>query len=181
MDALRPRLLATMVVVAALAVALPARVAADVLEATPNTFAIAATRTSNKPPALVYAALTRELPRWWDPQHTWSGNARNLKLDARAGGCFCERLVNRGSAEHATVIMVQAPKLLRLRGALGPLQQMPVAAVLSFELEPQSSGSKIALSYRVAGQFTIDAKALAAGVDQVLSAQLDRLVKFVDR
>jgi hypothetical protein len=36
-------------------------------------------------PALVYAALIAPA-RWWDPQHTYSGQAENLTLDARAGG-----------------------------------------------------------------------------------------------
>ena len=74
--------------------------------------------------------------RWWDPAHTWSGSARNLKLEPKAGGCFCEKLADGGSVQHGRVIFAQPGKLLRLEGALGPLQDMAVTGVLSFNLAP---------------------------------------------
>ncbi len=43
-------------------------------------------------PDSVYRALTARIGAWWDPEHTFSGDSRNLSLDATAGGCFCERL-----------------------------------------------------------------------------------------
>ena len=30
--------------------------------------------------------------RWWSGDHTYSGDAANLWLDAQATGCFCEKL-----------------------------------------------------------------------------------------
>ena len=39
-------------------------------------------------PAQAWGAIV-QLPRWWNPSHTYSGNAANLSLDAQAGGCGC--------------------------------------------------------------------------------------------
>lgn len=126
------------------------------------------------PPAAAYRALI-QLPRWWDPAHTWSGSAKNLGLDPKAGGCFCERLADGGSVQHARVVFAQPGKVLRLVGALGPLQDMAVTGVLTFTLAPDGPGTRITLTYRVSGAITMDAAKLAPGVDQVLTGQLERL------
>ncbi|MEX0600366.1 MAG: hypothetical protein WD205_06975, partial [Rhodothermales bacterium] len=42
-------------------------------------------------PAAVYEMLVDNVGRWWSPSHTYSGDAANLSIDARPGGCFCER------------------------------------------------------------------------------------------
>jgi uncharacterized protein YndB with AHSA1/START domain len=124
-------------------------------------------------PAATYRDLVR-LPRWWDPEHTWSGSARNLSLEPRAGGCFCEKLADGGSVQHARVVFAQPGKLLRLEGAFGPLQEMPVQAVLTFTLAPDGPGTRVTMTYRAAGQFTMDTARLAPLVDQVLNSQLER-------
>ena len=49
-------------------------------------------------------------------------DAKNLSIDARPGGCFCEKLPNGGGVEHARVVYVAPREVLRLSGALGPLQ-----------------------------------------------------------
>ena len=58
---------------------------------------------------------------WWDPEHTYSGSAANLSLDAEPGGCFCERLPNGGGVEHMRVTYVAPGKRIVLTGSLGPL------------------------------------------------------------
>jgi hypothetical protein len=73
-------------------------------------------------------ALLAEPGRWWNSAHTYSGDARNMVLEAKAGGCFCETLPDKsekgssGSIEHARVIYAAPGQRLRLSGALGPLQ-----------------------------------------------------------
>ena len=54
-------------------------------------------------PDKVYATLI-EPARWWSPDHTFSGDANNLRLEAKAGGCWCETLPNGGSVTHLTVV-----------------------------------------------------------------------------
>lgn len=146
---------------------------AAVRETTATSFHLETVVMVEAAPATAYRALTR-LPSWWDPAHSWSGVARNLSLDPRAGGCFCEKLAGGGSVQHARVVFAQPGKLLRLEGAFGPLQEMPVQAVLTFSLAPDGSGTRVTMTYRAAGQFTADPAKLAPLVDQVLTSQLER-------
>ena len=130
-------------------------------------------------PAEAWKSLVR-VSRWWDPAHTWSGSARNLVLEPRAGGCFCEKLKDGGSVQHARVVFAQPGQTLRLDGALGPLQEMPVTGVLTFTLAPDAGGTRITLTYKVSGALDMDASRLAPLVDQVMSAQFERLRRFVN-
>lgn len=131
------------------------------------------------PPADAWRALIR-IPAWWDPAHTWSGAARNLSLDPRAGGCFCEKLADGGSVQHARVVFAQPGKMLRMDGALGPLQEMAVTGVLTFTLAPDGPGTRITMTYAVAGALTLDAAKLAPLVDQVMTGQFERLRNYAN-
>jgi hypothetical protein len=147
---------------------------AEVKETREGGFVIEATALAEASPAVVYRQLIR-VQDWWDPKHTWSGSARNLKLEPKAGGCFCEKLADGGSVQHARVIFAQPQKMLRLDGALGPLQDMAVTGVLSFALAPDGPGTRIRMTYRVAGVLSMDSAKLAPLVDQVMGIQLARL------
>ncbi|HEU5133994.1 MAG TPA: hypothetical protein VFU13_02520 [Steroidobacteraceae bacterium] len=160
---------------AALAFAGSAR--AEVQETRDNGFVIEATVMAEASPLAVYRKLVN-VAGWWDPAHTWSGSARNLKLSPKAGGCFCERLADGGSVQHGRVIFAQPGRLLRLEAALGPLQDMAVTGVLSFTLAPDGPGTRIKMTYRVAGALTMDSAKLAPLVDQVMGIQLGRLRSF---
>lgn len=159
----------------ALGLAVPAL--AGVKDIRENGFTIETTVLAEANPASTYRALVNAA-MWWDPQHTWSGSARNLTLDPRAGGCFCEKLPGGGSTQHARVIFAQPGKLLRMEGGLGPMQDMAVTGILTFTLEPDGKGTRIRMTYRVAGMLGMPAAQLAPGVDQVMGGQLDRLRAF---
>ena len=132
------------------------------------------------PPALAYRELTVGPAAWWDPEHTYSGKAERLTLDARAGGCFCESMDGGASVSHGTVIYADPGQMLRLSSALGPLQEMAVVGTLSFAFSPRESGSHVTLSYRVFGAFTEDALALSKLVDSVLTQQMGRFAAHVN-
>jgi len=150
---------------------------AAVSETRENAFTIEAVVMVDAAPTATYRSLIR-VGSWWDPKHTWSGSAKNLKLDARGGGCFCEKLANGGSVQHARVLFAQPGMLLRLDGALGPLQNMAVTGVLSFALAPDGPGTRVTMTYRVAGALSMDSTKLAPLVDQVMGIQLNRLRDF---
>ena len=150
---------------------------AAVTETRENSFTIEATVMVDATPASAFRSLVR-VGSWWDPGHTWSGSAKNLTLEPKGGGCFCEKLAQGGSVQHARVIFAQPGKLLRLEGALGPLQDMAVAGVLSFALAPDGPGTRITMTYRVAGSLTMDSAKLAPLVDKVMGIQLSRLRDF---
>ena len=63
--------------------------AAEVVTASSNGFETRYTVDMPLSPAAAYQTFL-DLGAWWDPAHTYSGDARNLTLQAVPGGCFCE-------------------------------------------------------------------------------------------
>ncbi|WEK44900.1 MAG: hypothetical protein P0Y64_09040 [Candidatus Sphingomonas colombiensis] len=161
-------------------------VQAEVLHAARDGFEISVTTIAAATPELAWDTLVSPA-LWWDGVHSWSGDSRDLSLDPRAGGCFCERLPPKGdeqagSVEHGRVIFVRPPHMLRLASALGPLQAEAVSGVLTFTIAPGEAGhSKLTLHYVVGGYFRSDATALAPVVDSVLGAQVARWRAAVER
>jgi uncharacterized protein YndB with AHSA1/START domain len=131
------------------------------------------------PPDQVYAALGQP-SRWWSSQHSWSGSASNLTLDLQPGGCFCERLPGGGGVEHARVVMAWPGKLLRLSGALGPLQAEALTGTMTWELKSVAGGTSVKLTYAVAGLARAARAALPGAVDGVLGEQLTNLKSSVE-
>ncbi len=131
-------------------------------------------------PDKVYAALIQP-SKWWSSAHTFSGDAKNMTLDARAGGCWCESLPkNGGSALHMTVVNVDPGKLLRLRGALGPFQSTGMDGAMNFVLTPNKQGTQIELVYNIGGYVWGDFQALPKSADGVLGLQLFRLKQLIE-
>src|SRR5688572_1106555 len=64
-------------------------------------------------PAQVYAALTRP-GQWWNGEHTFSGSAANMTLEAKAGGCWCEKLANGGTMQHMAVTYAAPGEVLMM-------------------------------------------------------------------
>jgi hypothetical protein len=118
--------------------------------------------------------------RWWSSEHTFSGSAANLVLDARAGGCWCENLPDGGSVEHLHVVYVAPGKALRLRGALGPFQSLGVEGSLTWTLKPGPNGTDISVSYAVGGYAKDGFDGASKAADQVLGVQIERLRKLIE-
>jgi len=166
---------------AAVGVALALAAGAAQAEPTPREggFTVRNTVEVAAPPARVWAELVRP-GRWWDSTHSWSGDAANMTLEPRAGGCFCERLADGGSAMHGQVLFVEPNKTLRLSALLGPLMTLGASGVLSVGIEPAGSGSRVTLTYAVGGLASDTARTLAGPVDGVLRTQLERLDRLVE-
>ncbi len=165
--------------IGALAVAAPA--CAGVVSSSPTTIDIHDSVTVDAPVQQVWDTL-RAPQRWWSKEHTYSDNAANLYLDTQATGCFCERLPDhKGSVEHARIVYVEAPRMMRLTGALGPLQAEAVVGTLTFKLDPEgSNATKVTLDYVVSGYVRAGADTLAPKVDEVLALQLAGLKKAAE-
>jgi hypothetical protein len=117
---------------------------------------------------------------WWNSDHTYSGDARNMTLVASPGGCFCEAIPTgsataAGSIEHMRVIYAAPGATLRLSGGLGPLQSQAVTGILTMSLEPSGEGTRIAWEYTVGGYLRLPVDTTAPLVDGVVGEQLDRL------
>lgn len=154
--------------------ALMAAARADVTVAGPGGFSVTENFHTNAAPMKVWSVLVTP-SRWWDGEHSWSGNAANLSLDAKAGGCWCETLPGGGSAQHMTVEFVEPGKTLRMRGALGPLGALAVTGIMGIAITPEGAGSVVTLSYQVGGFTPVNLQPLAPDVDAVLALQMTRL------
>jgi len=152
----------------------------EVVETTAAGFVVRNTATINAPPAKVYAALTDRVGGWWDPAHTFSHDARNLSLDAKPGGCFCERLPDGGGVQYMRVLYASPGKLLRLTGAIGPLQEAALVGTMTWNLLPAGGGTAVELSYTVGGFRAGGFCDMPTVVDGVLRGQLARLKALVE-
>jgi uncharacterized protein YndB with AHSA1/START domain len=159
---------------------LAAPVRGEVVESTAAGFSVRNAATIGAPPALVYAALTEKVGGWWDPAHTFSHDSDNLSMDATPGGCFCERLPDGGGVRHMTVVYASPGKLLRLTGAIGPLQEAAVAGTMTWTLSAAGGGTAVEMTYTVGGFRVGGFRDLPAVVDGVLRGQLARLKAFVE-
>jgi uncharacterized protein YndB with AHSA1/START domain len=152
---------------------------ADVIERSPSGFTLQSVVTVAASPDRAFKALV-DVASWWDREHTYSGDAKNLSISAQPGGCFCERLAGGGGVEHARVVNVAPGTLLRLDGALGPLQQLAVTGSLTWQLSANGNDSTtITMTYAVGG-YAAAMEKLAPLVDQVMSRQVDLLEAYLE-
>ncbi len=170
-----------MATVLALALSTPAYAAQDYAE--DDSFKLVIAAVIQATPDQIYRMLGQPR-RWWSSAHTYSGDARNLKLDLRAGGCFCETMPKgKGSIEHGRVIQAMKGKLLRLSAPLGPLQEMAVTGTLTWKLDANSGplpSTMVMMIYSVDGDMRGGGKALAPAVDQVMGEQMEGLRKALE-
>jgi hypothetical protein len=70
-------------------------------------------------------------------------------------------------------------KVLRMTGALGPLQSEAMQGTLTVAMEPlkDGAGTKISLSYVVGGYMRYKVADIAPAVDAMLGDQFQRLIK----
>jgi len=155
-------------------------VAADVADSAPNGFTSKITLQIQAAPETVYAQLI-QVGRWWDSAHTLSGDSKNLSIEEKPGGCFCEKLPNGGGARHLQVLNLVPGKTLVLSGGLGPLQSMAVTGALTIQLAPSEGGTKLQVTYAVGGYLAEGMNTLAAPVDGVLTAQFRRLKNLIEQ
>lgn len=124
---------------------------------------------------------------WWNKAHSWSGSSAGFYIDAQANGCFCEliqetgadgKLKTTGSVEHMRVIFAQPGKVLRMQGALGPLQSEAVIGTLTVAMEPAKDGTltKVSFFYVVGGYMRYKVPEIAPAVDKVLAEQFRNLL-----
>lgn len=116
-----------------------------------------------------------DIGAWWNGSHTYSGDARNLSLELRPGGCWCEKLAG-GGVQHMSVVYVDAPRAIRFSGGLGPLQELGIGGAMTVGFAPTPAGTRVTLVYRVGGYRKGGFADLAPIVDAVIAEQLARYV-----
>lgn len=124
---------------------------------------------------------------YWSKAHSWSGSSAGFYIDAQANGCFCEmfqeadkngQLKTVGSVEHMRVIFAYPGKVLRMQGALGPLQSEAVIGTLTVAMEPAKDNSvtRVSFSYVVGGYMRYKVSEIAPAVDKVLGEQFKNML-----
>ena len=159
-------------------VAMTGSARAEVTDKSAAGFEITQKATIAAPADKVYAALLRP-GAWWNSQHSWSGDAKNLTMDL-AKGCFCETLP-KGFARHMTITFDDGGRTLRLAGALGPLQLTGANGHLAFTLKETYGKTDLTLTYDVGGYAKGGlAETWAAPVDGVLGEAVTRLKTYAE-
>ena len=153
---------------------------AAVVEASPTGLQVKETAEIAAPAARVWAALG-EVGRWWKSEHSWSGDAKNLSLELRAGGCWCEaNLPGGGGAQHMTVLLVMPGKTAILAGTLGPLEFSGASGHLIWRLAEKDGRTTLTQTYFVGGYYPGGLDKLAGPVDGVMTEALGRLKAYVE-
>ena len=160
------------------AAALAGAARAEVTEQAPHGFQVRHVVEVSAPPARVWDALIQP-GRWWDPEHTWSGAARNLRIEPRPGGCFCEDMPD-GGIEHMRVVYVKRDAQLDLWGALGPLHFEGADGGMSIKLTAAGQGTRVEMTYTVGGFVTGGMQKWSPIVDTVIGTQFQRLGRYVE-
>jgi len=174
------RALISLIGLAALGAASPC--GAEVLDSSPSGFTLENKVTVPVDAKTAWRGLVEHVGDWWPSDHTWWGKAKNLSIDPRAGGCFCEKN-GKQQAEHMHVVMVMPGELLRLKGALGPLQGMGLDGALEFRFKQadDAKSTEITMWFRNGGYTPDDLSKFVAVVDRVQKQQLGGLKTFLER
>ena len=155
----------------------------DVLDKNDSSFVLQLELKIQAGPAEVFDTFVNDIGNWWDSSHTYSGDAKNLTIDARPGGCFCESFPTSeqsdptNGAVHMSVAYVQKPLMIRLLGGLGPLQEEGAQGAMTIRFEGEESHTNLKVRYTVIGR---NLENWADPVNRVVSEQLERLKNYVE-
>jgi len=152
---------------------------AEVVDSSAAGFTVRTTVTIQAPPDDVYRKFIRNIGDWWNPDHTFSGNSHNLSIEEKAAGCFCEKLPNGGGVRHLEVVNLAPGKSVTFSGGLGPLQALATTGSMTVQFAPVEGGTKVTVTYAVAGYLPGGMNMLAPPVDGVLAEQFTRFKNYV--
>ncbi len=145
---------------------------AEVTDRSENGFTLSYERVVAASPEAVLTAVG-DPAAWWSDAHTYSGDAANITVDLRPGGCWCEALPG-GGVKHGEAVMVwPEQRMVRFDAPFGPLQSIGADAVLTMSwADAEGGGRVLKWTFAVAGP---GAGAMADPVDAVMAEQFGRL------
>ena len=134
------------------------------------------------PRETAWQAAINDVGSWWHPDHTISGDASRLSIDAKPMGCFCEALgVENAGVVHLVTTMVNPQVVLRLTGGLGPLGLMGVNGNMTWEFADTETGAtSVRFTYAVGGYREGGLDDVAGPVDFVIGEALQRLKAYAE-
>ena len=154
--------------------------AAEVTSAGPGGFVTAHEVVVDADRARVWQAAVGETGQWWHPDHTISGDAMRMSIEARPMGCFCENLAGDNGVVHLVVTSVSSNVMLRMTGGLGPLGLMGVNGNMTWEFFDHEDGTRVKFAYAVGGYRPGGLEGIAIPVDRVIGDALGRLKAYAE-
>jgi hypothetical protein len=151
---------------------------ADVVDADKHGFTLLNEVVVDATRAEAWIAAVDNIDQWWNADHTISGDASLLFIDARPLGCFCEN--TGGGVVHLLVTTVSQDVNLRMTGGLGPLGLMGVNGNMTWEFFDADGGTKIRFTYAVGGYSPDGLDSIAGGVDNVMAEALLLLKTYIN-
>jgi len=152
----------------------------EVIDSGPNGFSLVSELTVNASRAEVWQAAVDHVGQWWSDDHTISGDAGNMSIDAVPQGCFCESIGDHAGVVHLTVTFVNPQIILRLTGGLGPLGLMGINGNMTWEFLDAGEATLVRFSYVVGGYRPGGLDAIAEPVDSVIGEALTLLKTYVE-
>lgn len=149
--------------------------AGEVVARTADSFTLRYEIGAEIDPSDIPGALA-DVGRWWDSDHTYSGDAANLSLDLTPGGCWCEALADGTQFEHARVVAIEADRLV-FDAPFGPLKGKATKAVLTVTWPAARGGWRPTWEMVVEGP---GLGAMADGVDAVMGAGFQRWLRYLE-
>ena len=153
-------------------------VQADVVSVHENGFQLTISVPVQALPKAVYNNFINHVDKWWDKAHTHSGDSANLSFDNRPGGQLLEKLPEGGFVRHFEIVYLKPQSTIRLRGAMGPLQEHGVTGAMTIQFLPIENGTNVNVTYNVGGYIPGGLKTMKAwspAVNQVITEQFQRL------
>lgn len=157
-------------------------VSAEVLDAAAGGFTVQHQVSVPATRGAAWDAFTAHVGDWWNDDHSFSGDAANMYIDAVPLGCFCEKLGEGAGLVHLQVTFANPGALLRLTGGLGPLGLLGTSGNMTVEFSEDAENAGhtvVTLQYAVGGYRSGGLDALAAPVDGVLGEQLAGFAAYV--
>ncbi len=103
----------------------------------------------------VWTAFTTEIDRWWIKDFNNSPNTQRFVLDAKLGGLMYEDADNDEGLVWATVIGLDQPNNLLLKGLLSPKLGGPAISFINIFLEQSKKKTVIQLSEVILGDISV--------------------------
>lgn len=157
-------------------VAAPVSASAEVVERSADHFVLSYDVALEASPEDFIDAL-QHIGEWWNPSHTYSGDARNLNLELDVGTCFCEAMPDGSVFEHGGVYEYDPGTGVLIHAALGPLRGKADVYDWSIGWTGANRGTELVMTYVIRGE---GLGAMADGVDAVMGDQFRRMVRFIE-
>lgn len=152
-------------------------VLAKVLNTGANGFVVSHEVKIDMSPQAAYDRFV-QIGQWWSKAHTFSGDPKNITIEAKPGGCWCEALADGGFVKHMSVAQAAPGQRLVFHGGLGPLHFMGATGAMTVNFAKADAGTKVTLRYSVTGYDPDQFEKLAPAVDGVLAEQFANYAKI---